>query len=171
MLLSHENSPFIKLPLMSLSFFCHCPVRQGLRCPSCSGSTGQRPHCGCDWCCGGRPVWWRSASHSQCAGGAWPWEQAGARGGAASGWVWKIAQQVCVWMSVMELKPVSLLALLVCFFRWKHSQDDCHGWHRGSGPRSEGSGHRSPHQDPCGTGDLGQDHECHWRTHWWEGSN
>lgn len=54
-----------------MSFFCRCPFRPGLRYPSWPGITGQRPDSGCDWCCGGCPVWWGPASYSQCAGGGW----------------------------------------------------------------------------------------------------
>lgn len=69
-------------------------------------------------------------------------------------------------------KPRSA-ANMVCWIisRWEHSQDDCHGRHRGSGPWSEGSGYRCPNQDPSGPWDLGQDHECDWGTYWWERSN
>lgn len=71
------------------------------------------------------------------------------------------------------LRWTSNTGLMYClfFFRWKHSQDNCHGWYRGSGPRTEGAWHWSPYQDPCGPRDLGQDHECHWGAYWWTWSH
>lgn len=53
--------------------------------------------------------------------------------------------------------------------RREHGAHHCHGWYWRSGPWAESPGYRSPHQNPSGSGDPGQDHECDWRAHRWEG--
>ena len=85
-----ELSPGVRWPLTvltstSTSFLS---VSQRLCRSSISIAKGRRHHWahrGGHWCSGGRPVWWGTASHPKCPGGARQGDQAGFGGGPAFG--------------------------------------------------------------------------------------